>query len=56
MKKDAAQSRTPILDSYSILHIHRPDRPDIERWIDRDEHIIYVNTGAKPGAKIVVLI
>ena len=55
MKKDAADNRTQILKSYSILHVYRPDEPDIERWIDRDEHIIRVNTGAKPGAKIVKL-
>lgn len=56
MKNRAANSRTPILDAYSITHIYRPDEPDVERWIDRNEHIIYVNTAAKPGAKIVALV
>lgn len=54
MKKDAARNR--ILSSYSILHVHRPDYPDIERWIDRETQTIYVNTCARPGANIVVLV
>lgn len=56
MKKGAADNRTHILKSYSILHVYRPDCPDIERWIDRDNQTIYVNTGARPGAKIVRLV
>lgn len=54
MKEGAAG--TPMLDSYSITHIFCPEQPDIERWIDRERRIIYVNTGARPGAKIVRLI
>jgi len=56
MKEGAAGRRTPMLDSYSITHIFCPEQPDIERWIDRERRIIYVNTGARPGAKIVRLI
>ena len=44
-----------MLEAYSITHVHRPDMPDVERWIDREDMIIYINTAAKPGAKIVVL-
>ena len=44
-----------LLSEYEIRRIERPDKPDIERWIDREEMIIYINTAAKPGAKIVQL-
>ena len=55
MKRDAEKPRTPMLNRCSITHIHRPDQPEIERWIDRDNQTIYINTGAKPGAKITAL-
>ena len=45
----------PQLSAYSILHVHRPDQPEIERWIDRETQTIYINTGAKPNAKIIKL-
>jgi hypothetical protein len=50
------ENRPPALSSYSILHVYRPDAPNVERWIDRLNHTIYVNTGAKDGANIVILI
>ena len=56
MKKDAVENRIRILKSYSVLRIYRPDAPHIERWIDRDTKVIYINIGAKPDAKIVRLV
>lgn len=43
------------LDAYEVKRISRPDMPDVERWIDREDMIIYINTAAAPDAKIVVL-
>lgn len=44
------------LDAYSILHISCPEDPDTMKYIDREAGIIYINTAAKPDAKIIRLI
>ena len=56
MKKRAAESRTPMLDSYKVLYAFVPEEREVEKYICRDNKTIYINTAAKPGAKIVRLI
>ena len=48
-------SKTPILDTYRKIEVFRPNTPQIARFIDREFKVIYVNTAADPGAKIVYL-
>ena len=49
------KSKTPILDTYRKIEISRPNTPQIDRWIDREFKVIYINTAAAPGAKITWL-
>lgn len=57
MKKSTAlKSRTPILDTYEVRTTHMPQEPDVDRYISQARKIIYVNTAARPGAKITRLI
>ncbi|MBP3411381.1 MAG: hypothetical protein J6M10_10350 [Clostridia bacterium] len=57
MKKSAApKSRTPILDGYRQMYTHTPQEPDVDRYISLREKIIYINTAARPDAKITKLI
>lgn len=56
MKRDAAGSRTNALDEYRIVKVYRPDDPEIERYVWPLGKVIFINTGAKPGAKIAMLI
>lgn len=56
MKPGAATSRTPTLDTYKVCKTSMPLEPEVERYISRSEKTIYINTAAKPGAKITRLI
>ena len=49
------KSKTPILDTYKKIKVSRPNTPQIDRWIDREFKVIYINTAAAPGAKITHL-
>lgn len=49
------KSRTPILDTFRKIEVYRPKTPQIDRWIDREFKVIYINTAAAPGAKITYL-
>lgn len=49
------KSRTPMLDTFRRIEVYRPKTPQIDRWIDREFKVIYINTAAAPGAKITYL-
>ena len=49
------RSKTPTLDKYRVIEIHRPQLPQILKWIDREFQVIYINLDAAPDAKIVGL-
>ena len=49
------KSKTPILDSFIRIEIHRPQLPHILKFIDREFGVIYINLDAAPDAKIVGL-
>lgn len=49
------KSKTPILDNYRKIPIHRPQLPQILKYIDREFKVIYINLDAAPDAKIVYL-
>ena len=51
MKKNSEKN----LDRYRIIKIHRPQLPQILKFIDREFEIIYINLDAAPDAKIVWL-
>ena len=48
-------SKTPTLDAYKVVNVHRPQLPQILKFIDREFQVIYINLDAAPGAKIVAL-
>lgn len=50
-----AKSKTPTLDKFRVIEVHRPQLPHILKWIDREFGVIYVNKDAAPGAKVVGL-
>lgn len=50
------RSSTPTLDGYRRLHTCMPLEPEVDRYISRGKRIIYINTAAKPDAKITKLI
>lgn len=55
-QKQAKPSSTPTLDGYRRLITCMPLEPDVDRYISRGKRIIYINTAARPGAKITKLI
>lgn len=55
MKKGAAQSRTPILDTYHKTAEHHPEWPDVRRFIIPEVKKIVWNTAA-PEGKIDMII
>lgn len=55
MKKDAADSRTPTLDTYNFEFEKHPEMPDIRRVIIPECKKIVWNTAA-PNGKIDLLI
>lgn len=44
------------LDSYRKVPMSMPEYPDIRRFIWRSQKTIYINTAARPGAKIEQLL
>ena len=52
MQAQPKESRTPTLDSYRRVHMSMPEYPEIRRFIWRIQKTIYINTAARPGAKI----
>ena len=56
MKRDAACSRTPTLDTYKIVRTFMPEEREVEKYVCPNDKTIYINAAAKPGAKIVKLI
>ena len=44
------------ISEYKRMKIYRPQYPHIEKWIDAEFGVIYINQAAQPGAKIVRLI
>ena len=50
------QSKTPILDTFRKIEIHRPQYPQILEWIDREFQVIWKNMDAAEGAKISILL
>lgn len=56
MKKGGGRmkkNRTSNLSRYRIINIHRPQLPQILKFIDREFEVIYINLDAAPDAKIV---
>ncbi len=49
-------SRTPILDTYKTATTFMPEEPEVEKYISREKKTIFINTAARPDAKIVRLI
>lgn len=47
---------TRTLDSYRKVPMSMPEYPDIRRFIWRSQKTIYINTAARPGAKIEQLL
>lgn len=41
-----------MLDSYRRVLMSMPEYPEIRRFIWRSQKTIYINTAARPGAKI----
>lgn len=56
MKSAPAVSRTPILDTYRTATTFMPEEPEVEKYISREKKTIFINTAARPDAKIVRLI
>lgn len=48
----AERSRTPILDSYMVMLVDAPEAPEVRWFICPQLKKIYINTAAKPDAKI----
>ena len=42
-------------DHYRIIYTYRPQTPHIDRFVDPEFEVIYINTAAMPGAKVVWL-
>lgn len=40
-------------DHYRIFYTHRPQAPNVLKYIDPEFEAIYINTAAAPGAKVV---
>jgi hypothetical protein len=55
VKRDAAKSRTPILDTYAVTAEERPEWPDVRRFILPDQKRIIKNLAA-PEGKIDMII
>jgi hypothetical protein len=51
----SAKPAANVLDRYAVIYINRPNTPHIDRFIDREFEVIYVNVAAQPGAKVVWL-
>ena len=47
---------TRTLDSYRKVPMSMPEYPDIRRFIWRSQKTIYINTAARPSAKIEQLL
>ena len=42
-------------DHYRIFYTHRPQAPNVLKYIDPEFEAIYINTAAAPGARVVWL-
>ena len=49
MKRDAARSRTPTLDTYTVVAEEHPEWPDVRRFIIPEKKMIVVNLSAPEG-------
>lgn len=49
------KTKTPILNTFRTVYIHRPHLPHILKFIDREFQVIYINMDAAPDAKVVAL-
>lgn len=47
-----SRSRTPILDSYMVMLVDAPEAPEVRWFVCPQLKKIYINTAARPGAKI----
>ena len=57
MKKTQKKPQaTRTLDSYRKVPMSMPEYPEIRRFIWRSQKTIYINTAARPGAKIEQLL
>ena len=53
MKISAAiNSRTPFLDSCAVAYVSAPEQSDVRRFICPELKKVYINTAARPDAKI----
>lgn len=49
------RGRARKTDHYRVFYTHRPQTPQIERYVDHEFEAIYINTAAAPGAKVVYM-
>ena len=49
------KSNTPVLETYRIIEIRRPQQPHILKFIDREFQVMYINKDGAPNAKVVWL-
>ena len=49
------EKQSSILSEYKTVEIHRPNLPNILKFVDREFKVIYINLDAAPNAKIVGL-
>lgn len=53
MKEHGENRRnTPILDSYMVMLVDAPEAPEVRWFVCPQLKKIYINTAARPGAKI----
>lgn len=46
------RQRTPILDSYMVMLVDAPEAPEVRWFVCPQLKKIYINTAARPDAKI----
>lgn len=56
MKRDAEKNNPLKLDKYNIVKVYMPNEPEVERYVWAWGKVIFINTGARPGANIRRLI
>lgn len=56
MCRQQLRTNKSALAGYRTINTRMPDQPDILKYIDRVEKVIYINHSAKPGANIIRLL
>ena len=44
------------MDGFKTIEIHRPQYPQVLRWVDAEFRVIYINMDAAPDASLICLL